>query len=63
MVKEALRSLEGVDIYPIITLLLFFTFFVVLIYYVLKKKDEEIEYMANQPLTGKKNNRTDMNWE
>jgi Ca2+/Na+ antiporter len=48
-IKEQLSSLDGISIYPIISLIIFFLFFVVLLYYVVKMKKEKVEEIRNLP--------------
>ena len=49
-VKQHMESMDGIEIYPIISLLIFFTFFVVLTWWVLAAKKEYIEDISNLPL-------------
>lgn len=50
MYKDVLRAIEGVDIFPVISLILFFSFFVGLIYYVMKTDKEIWDKAAALPL-------------
>ena len=50
MYKDVLRAVEGVDIFPVISLILFFSFFVGLIYYVMKTDKEIWDKAAALPL-------------
>lgn len=50
MYKEVLRSIEGVGLFPSISLLLFFGFFVGLIIYLVKKKKSYWDEAAQLPL-------------
>lgn len=50
MYKDVLRAVEGVDIFPVISLILFFSFFVGLIYYVMKTDKEVWDKAAALPL-------------
>ena len=50
-IKGHMATIDGVGIYPIISLLIFFTFFVVLIIYVLRYDKERIIELENQPLS------------
>jgi len=45
-----LGSIEGVSIYPFITLMLFFGFFVALIIYVIRAPKEEMDHLSNIPI-------------
>ncbi|MCI4668466.1 MAG: cbb3-type cytochrome c oxidase subunit 3 [Bacteroidia bacterium] len=48
--KEVLRSIEDVSLFPVISILIFFTFFVVLLIYVFRLKKNEVADMASIPL-------------
>ncbi len=50
MYKDVLRSMEGVNLYPSISLILFFTFFVLLVIYLVKSGKETWDDAANLPL-------------
>jgi cbb3-type cytochrome oxidase subunit 3 len=45
-----MEGIEGVGIYPMISLLIFFIFFAVLFFWVLKAKKEYIEKVSRLPL-------------
>ncbi|MCW5520091.1 cbb3-type cytochrome c oxidase subunit 3 [Aureitalea sp. L0-47] len=49
-IKGNLENIDGVEIYPIISLLIFFVFFVVLAIWVLSAKKQYIEEVSNIPL-------------
>ena len=49
-VKNHLESMEGVEIYPIISLIIFFLFFVVLTWWVISAKKDYIKEVSNLPL-------------
>lgn len=49
-IKGNLESIDGVEIYPIISLLIFFVFFVALFWWVFTAKKEHIEEVSNIPL-------------
>ncbi len=49
-VKGYMDSIDGIEIYPIISLLIFFTFFVGLFYWVITAKKDYIEKVSNIPL-------------
>lgn len=49
-VKGNLENIDGVAIYPIISLLIFFTFFVALYWWVFTTKKEHINEMSHMPL-------------
>jgi len=50
MYKDVLRSMEGIDIYPSISLILFFAFFILLIGYLVRTGKKHWEHAANLPL-------------
>ena len=49
-VKGYMDSIDGIEIYPIISLLIFFTFFVGLFYWVFTAKKDYIKDVSNLPL-------------
>lgn len=49
-VKNYMDSIEGIEMYPIISLLIFFTFFVVLFWWVFTAKKDYIKKVSNLPL-------------
>ena len=49
-VKQKLENIDGVSIYPIISLLIFFLFFVALFLWVFTAKKEHINEVSNIPL-------------
>lgn len=49
-VKGPLESIEGVEIYPIISLLIFFIFFTALFWWVITARKEYIQDVSNLPL-------------
>lgn len=48
--KNYLETIDGVGIYPLITLLMFFTFFTVLVLFVFRMQKEQLESMNRLPL-------------
>ncbi len=48
-VKGHMESIEGIEIYPIISLLIFFTFFTILGFWVVKSKKSYIDKVKNIP--------------
>jgi len=50
IVIQQLEQINGVEIYPIISLIIFFTFFVLVGYLVLTTPKSVIEEMSNLPL-------------
>ncbi len=49
-IKQHVADIDGVSIYPLISLLIFFVFFVVLLYYVKKMDKNKVEEIRNLPL-------------
>lgn len=49
-IKGNLENIDGVEIYPMISLLIFFIFFVVLFWWVFTAKKAHIEEVSNIPL-------------
>lgn len=45
-------SIEGIEIFPLISFLLFFTFFVLVLVYVMRQDKKHIQEMSNLPLEG-----------
>ena len=56
MYKEVLRSIEGIGIFPAISLILFLVFFIGLIIYLVKKGKEHWEDAARLPLESDESN-------
>ena len=49
-VKKYAESIDGINIYPMISLLILFFFFVVLLYYVKKMDKERVKEISRIPL-------------
>ncbi|MEX0273120.1 MAG: CcoQ/FixQ family Cbb3-type cytochrome c oxidase assembly chaperone [Flavobacteriaceae bacterium] len=49
-IKSHMESIEGVTVYPIISLLLFFIFFALLFFWVFTAKKEYIKEVSELPL-------------
>ena len=49
-IKHHMEGIDGVAIYPMISLLIFFIFFAVLFWWVLKAKKEYIQRVSRLPL-------------
>ncbi len=45
-------SVEGIEIFPLISFLLFFAFFVIVLIYVFRQDKQHIQEMSNLPLEG-----------
>lgn len=55
MYKEILQSIEGVEIYPIISLIVFVVFFVGITIWLIRMKKDYINKMKNLPLNNEVN--------
>jgi cytochrome c oxidase cbb3-type subunit 4 len=49
-IKGHMDSIEGIELYPIITLIIFFAFFTILFIWVVTSKKKYIEEVSNIPL-------------
>jgi cbb3-type cytochrome oxidase subunit 3 len=49
-IKHNLESIEGIEKYPVISLLIFFAFFVGLAFWVFSYKKDKIKELSNIPL-------------
>lgn len=49
-IKHHMTGIDGIEIYPIISLIIFFTFFVGLFFWVITAKKQYIDYVSNLPL-------------
>ncbi|WP_203296065.1 CcoQ/FixQ family Cbb3-type cytochrome c oxidase assembly chaperone [Luteirhabdus pelagi] len=54
-VKGNLENIDGVEVYPIFSLLVFFIFFVALFWWVCTAKKEHVKEVSNIPLETDKN--------
>ncbi len=54
-IKGNLENIDGVQIYPMISLLIFFIFFVALFWWVITAKKEHIKVISNIPLENNSN--------
>jgi len=61
IVINALESIQGVEIYPIISLLIFFGFFTIMAYLVFNLDKGYINDMKNMPLEEDENESSDNN--
>lgn len=52
-IKGHMETIQGIEIYPIISLLIFFLFFVVLFWWVFTAKKEYVEEVSQIPLDSK----------
>jgi hypothetical protein len=61
IVINALESIQGVEIYPIISLLIFFGFFTIMAYLVFNLDKSYIDDMKNMPLEEDESDSSDNN--
>ena len=54
-IKHNLTSIDGVSIYPIISLLIFFLFFAVMITWVYRMRKKEVDELSNIPFEKEEN--------
>ena len=54
-IKHNLASIDGVEIYPIVSLLLFFLVFITMLVFVIKLPKKKIEEISQLPLDTAKN--------
>lgn len=59
-IKHHMEGIDGVAIYPIISLLIFFSFFVILFIWVGTAKKEHIEKVSNLPFESTTNNNQEL---
>ena len=57
-VKGHLENIDGVEVYPIISLLIFFIFFVGLTYWVITMKKSDLKEISNLPLDKEQHNQS-----
>ncbi len=48
-IKGYVSSIDGIEIYPIISFIIFFTFFIAVLYYILAAKKNYIDELSNLP--------------
>jgi Ca2+/Na+ antiporter len=56
LIKEFLQSVEGVSVYPIISLIVFVLFFVIILVWMLKVDKNYIKKMENLPFEKEEEN-------
>jgi len=59
MFKHYFERIEGIEVYPIISLIIFITFFIGLLIWVFRVDKKYINYMKELPMNGDKNSETD----
>lgn len=58
MYKEILQSIEGIEIYPIISLIVFVVFFIVVTVWLIRMDKNYINEMKQLPLNNEDKNKT-----
>ncbi len=48
-IKGYVSSIDGIEIYPIISFIIFFTFFIAVLYYIIAAKKNYIDELSNLP--------------
>jgi len=48
--KDSMATIDGIEIYPIMSLVVFFVFFVGMVVWVMRKDDKYYEEVSNTPL-------------
>ncbi|MBT8317813.1 MAG: CcoQ/FixQ family Cbb3-type cytochrome c oxidase assembly chaperone [Lutibacter sp.] len=56
-IKHNLSSIDGVEIYPIVSLVLFFIVFITMVVFVIKLPKGKIDYVSQLPLEEDNNNK------
>lgn len=49
-IKDYMTTIDGIEIYPVISFSIFFTFFVVLLVWVIKMSKDKVREMEQYPL-------------
>jgi hypothetical protein len=50
MIRNVLESIDGVSVYPIISLSIFFVSFSLMLWYVIKRDKQYVKHMSELPL-------------
>ncbi|CAN5116043.1 cbb3-type cytochrome c oxidase subunit 3 [soil metagenome] len=59
-IKKYVETMQGVNIYPVISLIIFFVFFVMLLILVKKMKADTVNEISNIPLENESVNTTNL---
>lgn len=54
-IKQYAETIDGINIYPIISLLMFLVFFIILLYYVKKMDKNKVNEISRIPLDAEEN--------
>ena len=60
-IKQYAETIEGANVYPMISLFIFFIFFIVLLVLVKKMKKEKVDHLSNIPLDKDETNFSNLN--
>ena len=60
-IKHNLTGIDGIEIYPIISLLIFVLFFAFIVTYVIKMRKKDVEFLSAIPLENESENEKDPN--
>lgn len=60
-IKHNLTGIDGIEIYPIISLLIFVLFFAFIVTYVIKMRKKDVEFLSAIPLDNEADNENDLN--
>ncbi|MBC34469.1 MAG: CcoQ/FixQ family Cbb3-type cytochrome c oxidase assembly chaperone [Bacteroidetes bacterium] len=61
LVSHYLQQIEGIAIFPIISLIIFMSVFVLASWYALKMRKDQVQYMSNMPLEDDELDHQDIN--
>ena len=61
LVSHYLQQIEGIAIFPIISLIIFMSVFVLASWYALKMRKDQVHYMSNMPLEDDELDHQDIN--
>ncbi|MGE0771281.1 MAG: cbb3-type cytochrome c oxidase subunit 3 [Cyclobacteriaceae bacterium] len=61
MYKDILRSIEHIEIWPVVSFVIFFLFFLIMIWWVMTVDKKFINTMSNMPLDDQLENQTHTN--
>jgi cbb3-type cytochrome oxidase subunit 3 len=50
MRRDVIETIQGIEIYPLISLVIFFAFFIGLLYYVVKLRKTDVDEWSEMPL-------------
>lgn len=56
-IKGHMQTIDGVELFPLITFVMFFTFFIFMSYLVIKMRKSDIDHMSALPLESNNSNK------